>query len=95
MSSRTLIFSLSCTAGILVALYVVVVAMTMYFASVRTELSAASRELESEIAVLETKYYDAISRISSTDTLSEGYVTPIAVEYVAKGKEPTLTRADQ
>lgn len=81
--------------GALVAAYVALVATTIFFASVRTDLMGEVRELESSVAALETQYYDAISTLSATDVGAAGYVTPLAVEYVASAGAPAVTRADQ
>jgi hypothetical protein len=94
MPNRAITY-LGATASVLFITYMMLVAATIYFASVRTEVGASVRALESEVAALETDYYDTISKISAADVAVYGYVTPNEVQYVARGGEPTLTRADQ
>lgn len=94
MPDRTITI-LAATSGVLFAAYVALVGVTVYFATIRTELSLSVRDLESEVAALETEYYNAISELSVTDTALLGFVTPSEVDYVAQGGEPALTRAER
>lgn len=94
MPSRTLhLLSLGCVA--LVAAYLALIATTLYFASVRSSLTADIRAQESAVAALETEYYDAIARLSVDTYSAAGFVSPVAVEYVSEGGETAVTRADR
>ena len=92
LPNRTITF-LSVGCGALVAAYVALVAVTVFYATVRTDHMMEARSMESRVAALETEYYDSISRLSATDVTAEGYVTPQAVEYVAALGAPAVTRA--
>lgn len=91
---RYTITALSVVTLALFAGYVALVATTIYFASLRTDLVSKVGILESEVAVLETHYYDAISRLGATNVFAEGFVTPKTVSYITQNlTEPVLTRA--
>lgn len=75
--------------------YVALVGVAVFFATLRTDLSSKMGALESEVAALETQYYDAISRLGAADVYAEGFVVPLEVSYVSFGGEPTLTRASE
>lgn len=85
---------LSISAVVLLVAYIACMATAIFFATLRTELTAQVRDAEIRVGSLETRYYDAIARIQSTDMLSRGFVTPQSVGY-AKNGILTLTRADR
>lgn len=94
MPSRTIHYlSIGCVA--LVAAYLALIAATLYFASIRSGLSADIRAGESAVATLETEYYDAIAHLSVDTYSTAGFVSPLAVEYVSEGGETAVTRADR
>ncbi len=86
---------LSYGCAVLAVAYVALVATTIFFATIRTDLMVSIRSMESTVASLETEYYDAIARLSATDVGAAGFVSPTAVEYVAAAGAPAVTRADR
>lgn len=93
LPSKTItVLSIGC--GALAVAYVALVAATIFFATIRTDLMLSMRTMESSVAALETEYYDAIARLSATDVAAAGFVDPVAVEYVAAAGAPAVTRAD-
>ncbi|MCI0597601.1 hypothetical protein L0Y34_00790 [Candidatus Parcubacteria bacterium] len=94
MPSTTIHFLSVACAALFVA-YVALFATTIFFATLTTERSALVRELETRVASLETEYFSTIAQLSTIDLLSSGYVTPTAVEYVSRGKGPSVTRAGE
>ncbi len=94
MPSKTLTI-LAVVNAVLFAGYVACIATAIFFATLRTELSAAVREAETRVGALETDYYQAIARLNATDIGSIGYVTPNQVVYIALDGTPTFTRADR
>jgi hypothetical protein len=94
MPSRALHhLSYACIA--LVAAYLALISVTLYFASVRSALSSEIRVHEGAVAALETEYYDAISRLSAGHQAYDGFASPVAVEYVTEGGDTAVTRADR
>ncbi len=86
---------LGTTTLVLFAGYVALVATAIYFATLRTDLASEVGVLESEVAMLETHYYDAISRLGAADVYAQGFIIPREVSYIAPGgAEPVLTRAN-
>ncbi len=94
MPKYTLTILSASTVFVLLA-YVAMIAATIFFATLRTELSAASEDLSMRVGSLETKYFDAIATLNATDVGLIGYVTPKNVAYVTVEGAPTLTRADR
>lgn len=94
MPNRAITY-LSISCGVLLTAYVALVAVTIYFATMRTELTSALRDLESNVSALETDYYGAISKLDAIDVTSAGFVTPLKVGYIAENGTPTFTRADR
>lgn len=94
MPSRTISYlSLACTA--LFAAYLALVATTLYFAALRTELVAEIDRKESEVAALETAYYDAVARISGADVAALGFAAPSSVVYLTRSGDAALSRASR
>lgn len=85
---------LSVTCGVLVFMYVALIGVAIFFATLRTELGAEVRQAETRVAALETKYYEAIAKLNATDVTALGYVSPTQVGYVALDGTHTVTRAD-
>lgn len=94
LPSRTItVLSIGC--AVLAAAYVALVAATIFFATIRTDLMVSIRSMESTVASLETEYYDAIARLSATDVAAAGFVNPVTVDYIAAAGAPAVTRADR
>ncbi len=84
MPDRT-ITVLSFTAAAIFALYIVLVIVTITFATVQTSLASSVRSTEGSIAQLETTYYASITKDNASSPASAGLVAPVDVEYaVAK-----------
>jgi hypothetical protein len=85
MPNPTLILSYTC--GGFLFLYVLLVGMTMYFASAETHFTRETRDTESVVGTLEEAYYDAIAVVHAQDPLSIGFVSPQHVVYITSGAE--------
>lgn len=94
MHSKTITY-MSVFAAVLVAAYVAFVGVAVWYAALTNERLAAVRALETDVSVLETNYYSALSHLGSLDVAAKGYATPLQVEYVSLSGEPTLTRANR
>ena len=84
-------FVLGMLASCLVVVYVLLMAMTIFFAAWQTQLARGIDDTRARIHTLETEYYGAIAEIDSTDPYSVGLVTPSKVEYVVEARMPGLT----
>lgn len=85
------VLAVACCA--LVAVYIVLVVTTIFFAAWETQLARSIEESRASIQGLEDEYYDAIARIDATDPSSLGLVAPRKVEYVAATRVPGLSFA--
>ena len=94
MPNKTLTY-LSISGIVLLVLYVGLIGTAIFFATLRTELSASLRETETRVGALETEYYQALSRLNATDVESIGYVTPVNVAYIARDGVSAVTRASR
>lgn len=86
---------LGACAGVLLVSYLALMIAAVTFASVENEMAANARAVEARIAVLETKYYDALERLSATDLVGVGLTDPLTVTYVSEEGGPVLTRAER
>lgn len=84
---------LSYVAGALFVAYVCCVLLTVYFATLQTDLVASVRDTEGGITMLERTYYDGVEAVSSTNPLVQGYVRPTDVHYATEQKASVLTFA--
>ena len=84
---------LSYVAISLFLVYVVCVVLTVYYATLQTEMVATIQNGESGITDLERSYYDGVSAVSSSNPLVQGYVRPSDVHYEQARKAPGLTFA--
>lgn len=73
--------------------YVFCVVLTVYYATLQTELVATIQHMEGGITELERSYYDGVSILSSTNPLGEGYVRPTDVHYEQEKNSLGLTFA--
>ncbi|MDB5195361.1 MAG: hypothetical protein JWO84_545 [Parcubacteria group bacterium] len=80
MPDRTIGF-LSIAAGLIFSTYIVLVIVTIFFATVQTSLAAEVRTTEGSIATLETTYYASLARENASTPASAGLVAPSVVEY--------------
>lgn len=84
---------LSYVAGALFVAYVCCVLLTVYYATLQTDLVASVRDTEGGITTLERTYYDGVEAVSSTNPLIQGYVRPTDVHYATEQKPSVLTFA--
>ncbi|MDB5189597.1 MAG: hypothetical protein JWL82_554 [Parcubacteria group bacterium] len=91
MPDRTITMLSFLAAGIFFV-YLVLVIITVSYATMQTSLAAEARTTEGAIAQLETTYYSAISKGSASTPSSAGLVAPVVVEY-AVAKAPGLSFA--
>ncbi len=80
---------------LLLCTYVAGMALTIFFATMKTELTAQIESAETRVGALETGYYDAIAELNATDMQVVGYVAPKQVAYVTRDGKHTVTRADR
>ncbi len=90
MPDRT-ISVLAASCGALIALYIGLVVTTVSYAAWQTDLAAAMRNTDANIASLESQYYAQVARLDSVDPASIGLVTPSSVKYAVMVSGPTLT----
>ena len=86
---------LGCSCLVAVALYLLAVAATVFFATWQTGLARSIQEMEGSVISLETEYYEAVERFSSIDPVARGFTSPRSVEYVSSTGVSSLSRADQ
>ena len=84
---------LSLIAAGLVAVYIVLVVTTIFFAAWQTQLASRIDDAHASISALEDEYYAAIARIDATDPSALGLVAPDRVEYVVAARVPGLSFA--
>lgn len=93
MYSRAVpILGFSC-AGV-IALYLLGIAATVFFATWQTGLARTIQETEAEVIALEEQYYDAVQTYSDIDPSSVGFVAPRNVGYVTPAGVSVLSRAE-
>ncbi len=83
------VLALAC--GALATVYVALMVTTILFATLQTQLASSIRDTQATIATLETKYYQSISELDSTDPYAVGYVRPAQVVYVSARALPNLS----
>jgi hypothetical protein len=93
-SPAKLISLLAYACGGLTALYLVLMATTVFFAAWQTELAHQVREMEGDIGALEASYYETIGKLNDMDPYAIGFVSPRVVGYVVETTDTGLTRAD-
>lgn len=76
-----------------IALYLLGVAATVFFATWQTGLARAIQETEGAVITLEGQYYDAVQTYSDIEPASVGYVSPRSVGYVTPAGVAVLSRA--
>ncbi len=81
------------TCVVVIALYLLGVASTVFFATWQTGLARAIQETEGIVITLEGQYYDAVQTYSDIEPASAGYVTPRSVGYVTPAGVAVLSRA--
>jgi hypothetical protein len=82
---------LGIAAVALVAVYLTLVIVTIFFAAWQTQLARTIEDTRSSIPALEDAYYDAIAKIDATDPYSVGLVAPAKVHYVVAARPTGLT----
>ncbi len=77
--------------GMLVLIYISLLAVVMNYAALTVEFSQSVRNEESMIAKLEWQYLAAVSGISKTDYINNGYALPLKT-FVRIEKSTTALR---
>lgn len=80
MPDRTITF-LTLAAGMIFALYIVLVITTIVFATAQTSLAVEVRDTEGTISSLETTYYAQVAKDDASSPASVGLVKPADVQY--------------
>ena len=80
MPDRT-ISVLSLAAGVIFSLYIVLVIVTVMFATMQTSLAASFRATQGAISELESSYYASLAKETANTPASIGLVTPAVVQY--------------
>lgn len=90
MPDRT-ISVLGGVAASLAAVYVVLVITTVAFAAVQSDLALTARDMESEIGMLEARYYDEVGALAAIDPRTMNLEKPVAVRYATEVAAPSLS----
>jgi hypothetical protein len=89
MSDRIIpVLSISC--GALTTIYMSLMVMTICFASYQTAGTSSLRTTEGQIGNLEANYYTALTKISTMNPTTLGFVEPSQVEYVAASQNNSV-----
>ena len=67
----------------LCGLYAALLSMTVYYASVRTDMVAKTRALEGSVAVLESRYFESVAEVHKKDVAALGFVNPEIRTYLS------------
>jgi hypothetical protein len=92
MPDRT-ITVLSLAAGLIFITYIVLVIVTITFATIQTSLAASVRDTEGALSALETTYYASLAREDASTPASAGLVAPTVVEYAIAKPAPGISFA--
>ena len=68
--------------GVLLVVYIGLIAVVMSYAALTVELSQSVKRDEAAVAVLEARYLASVARITNIDYLGEGYAKPVARVFV-------------
>ncbi len=90
MPDRTISF-LSAVAAALTGLYVVLVVVTVTYATIQTDLALTVRDTESEIGMVESRYYEQVSALAATNPVDMNLSKPVSVTYATLAKAPSLS----
>lgn len=90
MPDRT-VSILGYVCGALVASYLVLIVVTVSMAAWQTNLAMEVHETETDIARLESRYYDMVAYIDRTDPGALGLVAPTRVMYATTQAAPSVT----
>ena len=73
-----------CTSvvGVLLVVYIGLIAMVMSYAAITVEFSQSVKNDEATLAVLEAQYLAGVARIQSMDYHASGYAAPIKKHFV-------------
>jgi hypothetical protein len=78
---------LSFSCGVLTLLYIGLVSMTIFYATVQTQGTTSVRNAESAIANLETQYYSTMNQITNMNPATVGFVQPAVIKYVSEAQD--------
>lgn len=69
--------------ALLTVVYIGLIAVIMSYAALTIEFSQSVRNDEAEVAVLETRYFAAVTEVTATDYVSAGYTKPLSQTFIA------------
>ena len=72
----------SSAVGVLLVVYIGMIAVVMSYATLTIEFSQSIKTDESNVAVLESQYLASVSQLTTTDYAADGYTVPLATVYV-------------
>ncbi len=72
---------LTLAAGLIFSAYIVLVIVTVTFATMQTSLASSVRSMQGSISELELTYYSSLSKETTNTPASVGLVPPVVVEY--------------
>ena len=81
-SSFSLTSLLGGAVGVLIVVYIGLIAVVMSYAALTIEFSQSVRDDEAEVAALEERYFSVMSEIMQTDYAAENYAAPTAKIFV-------------
>jgi hypothetical protein len=90
MPDRTISF-LSLVAGGCVTVYIALVIVTVTFAAVQTDLALSVRDTETEISMIETRYYQQVGELAAVDPATLNLGKPSVVTYATLAQAPSLS----
>jgi len=68
--------------GVLLVVYIGLIAVVMSYATLTVEFSQSVKNNEATVAVLEAEYLTSVERITNTDYIAEGYAIPSAQIFI-------------
>lgn len=68
---------------LLCGVYALLLSLTVYYASVRTDMVAKTRALEGSVAVLESRYFESVAQVHKKDISALGFVSPEVRTYLS------------
>lgn len=76
--------------AVLMLIYIGLIAIVISYAALTIEFSQSVRNDEAEVAVLEGKYLDNVSRTTTTNYIAEGYARPSITTFVPSSSATAL-----
>lgn len=76
--------------GVLLIVYIVLIATVMSYAALTIEFSQSVKNDEAAVATLESQYLAAVAHTTATDYIAEGYALPLAKTFVREKSTTAL-----